>query len=339
MLLGVLFGTADFANALKKVVRFGMPPEIALSIMAMHLPETTSDCLPVAVLIATLLVLQRQSRDMEIIALVTSGVGFLRLMYPSVLVGLLVVPISFALIEFGIPDAQKAIKNLTYVGMHKCDPLSKDLNEAVKLSEKKGAKKILILGGQAKGSFKNLVMLDTTPDDGVTNITVANQGAWSDGRWLMKNGTIYKMGDSIIAGRFDQLTVSWDQNVTDWYDNEQKIVQPTEMSTPQLQKYMESLNPIPPELLVLLHRRFARPFACLMIVFAAGHFGLTERRSASWLGLVQGAVVLCLYFCTQSAAVGLGENGRLNPMLAAWLPNIIIFSIGTIFVWRKARVT
>lgn len=33
----------------------------------------------------------------------------------------------------------------------------------------------------------------------------------------------------------------------------------------------------------------------------------------------------------------MGEAGRIHPMLAAWLPNIVIGTLGTIILYFKAK--
>jgi lipopolysaccharide export LptBFGC system permease protein LptF len=43
------------------------------------------------------------------------------------------------------------------------------------------------------------------------------------------------------------------------------------------------------------------------------------------------------YYVLVSSSGALGESGRLDPALAAWLPNIVIGTVGLIILYFKAR--
>jgi lipopolysaccharide export LptBFGC system permease protein LptF len=38
-----------------------------------------------------------------------------------------------------------------------------------------------------------------------------------------------------------------------------------------------------------------------------------------------------------SVASAFGRNGAINPYFAAWLPNIIVGTIGTVLLWLEER--
>jgi lipopolysaccharide export LptBFGC system permease protein LptF len=55
------------------------------------------------------------------------------------------------------------------------------------------------------------------------------------------------------------------------------------------------------------------------------------------LGLIYSAAIVFLYYVLQSSSGALGEAGRIDPVVAAWLPNIVIGILGTVILYYKAR--
>ena len=54
------------------------------------------------------------------------------------------------------------------------------------------------------------------------------------------------------------------------------------------------------------------------------------------IGFIYSAAIVFLYYVLQSSSGALGEAGRIDPLLAAWLPNIVIGTLGgVIFTSRK----
>lgn len=72
---GVWFGVDQLKTIFNLVMRSGVPLEMALAILGLHLPEVIVMTIPIGVLLGTLLVFNRLSGDSEIIALRTSGVS------------------------------------------------------------------------------------------------------------------------------------------------------------------------------------------------------------------------------------------------------------------------
>jgi lipopolysaccharide export system permease protein len=75
----------------------------------------------------------------------------------------------------------------------------------------------------------------------------------------------------------------------------------------------------------------------LIVSLAGAPLGLLARRSRSNLGLIYSAVVVFLYYVLQSSSGALGEAGRITPILAAWLPNIVIGILGLTILYNKAK--
>src|SRR4029078_7380471 len=75
--------------------------------------------------------------------------------------------------------------------------------------------------------------------------------------------------------------------------------------------------------IVDLQRKLAFPFVTLVMTLLAIPFGVTTGRRGTLYGIGIGIVLALSYWVLGSAFAAVGKAGLLNPMLAAWAPNVI----------------
>src|SRR5205823_1584405 len=115
---------------------------------------------------------------------------------------------------------------------------------------------------------------------------------------------------------------------------------PKEMNIVELGNYIALLqrsNAATNDLLVRFYQKFSQPLACLIVALAGAPLGLLGRRSRSNIGLIYSAAIVFVYYVLQSSSGAMGEAGRIPPMVAAWLPNITIGSVGLLILYFKAK--
>ena len=88
---------------------------------------------------------------------------------------------------------------------------------------------------------------------------------------------------------------------------------------------------------VNLADRLAWPFACFIGVLLAFPLALRFGKRGRTLGIALAIIAFFIYYLMTSAAAAFGRNGALNPFLAAWLPNIIMGTAGTVLLWLEER--
>ena len=200
--------------------------------------------------------------------------------------------------------------------------------------------RIFYIGFYNGKAIYNVIILDFTRNKLVQIISAAS-GAWNHGEWVLEKGRTYVLaGDSDITRilKFDKLVLPGVKNAQKALDTQK--VPPKDMSITELAAYMDVLsksNGLSNDLIVRFHQKFSQPLACLIVALAGAPLGLLARRSRSNLGLVYSAVIVFLYYALQSTSGALGDSGRINPMLAAWLPNMVIGALGMIILYFKAK--
>ncbi|MGD9683625.1 MAG: LptF/LptG family permease [Candidatus Obscuribacterales bacterium] len=338
---GVWFGADQLKTIFNLIMRSGVPIDLALSIIGLHLPEIIVMTIPIGVLLGTLLVFNRLSGDSEIIALRTSGVSFYRIMIAPLLFGLLTSFMSFGLNELIVPVANRTSKKLEFLALYKAEMPSGTANFTYMQRDKNLQLERIYFVDKFDGEkLQNVIILDFTRNK-LIQIISASQGIFKHGEWILEKGRTYVVDASSDITRilqFQRLRIPGVKNAQKLMES--GTVLPTEMNMWELGAHIATLkesNAVTNDLLVRFYQKFSQPLACLIVALAGAPLGLLARRSRSNIGLIYSAVIVFLYYVLQSTSGALGEAGRIHPMMAAWLPNTVIGTLGLIILYFKAK--
>jgi lipopolysaccharide export system permease protein len=338
---GVWFGADQLRTIFNLVMRAGVPWSMAFTILGLHLPEIIVLTIPIGVLLGTLLVFNRLSGDSEIIALRTSGVSFYRIMVAPLVFGILTSFVSFGINEFIVPPANRLSKKLEFLAMYKSELPGGTANFTyMERGKDLTLDRIFYVGFYDGRTIKDVTILDFTRDK-LVQIICAKQGIWERGTWILSQGREYAVsGDSDITRilQFKTLVIPGIHNAQKALESSN--VTPKEMNMVELGNYVDILkqsNSITNDLLVRLYQKITQPLACLIVALAGAPLGLLARRSRTNIGLIYSAAVVFLYYVLQSSSGALGEAGRISPMMAAWMPNLVIGVLGVIILYFKGK--
>jgi lipopolysaccharide export system permease protein len=88
-----------------------------------------------------------------------------------------------------------------------------------------------------------------------------------------------------------------------------------------------------------LQRKFSIPFACLLLGLIGFPLGLMMRAKGRSWGITLGIVILMIYYILLLGADAVGTTGKVNPVLAKWIPNMVMGAATLMLVWQAARDT
>ena len=80
------------------------------------------------------------------------------------------------------------------------------------------------------------------------------------------------------------------------------------------------------------NKKFAVPIACLVFLYFSVPISLNSRKNSRSMGFGIGLFVSIFYWSLLFAGQTLGIRMDFSPFLSMWLPNIIIFTFGTVFI-------
>ena len=342
---GVFLGTAEYKEVLNWICNVGMDWHKAFLVSFLQTPSICIFAMPAGTLIATILVLYRLNCDGELLALRIAGVSHTRLMMPFFALSVAAAILSFALSEFVSPVALSTASRLMRLGIVYCTlPVTKTsiaIMEPVqdqagkdKEGEEKEAR-LMMIGRYLDSALKNIVIFDLV-DNQVDRIHWAENGTWRRGQWHLMDGRTFclRESDQSAAGTssFSSMVIDTIAPKVLARESANRGPIPEHKTMSQLATHIDGLKakhqPIPPDVLIDFYHRYSQPLACLFLVVAAFPIAVGSHRRGRTAGMIYGGVMITTIFLLQEITQALGYAGRMEPLLAVWLPSISLMALG-----------
>ena len=325
------------------VLKHGVPFFTVMKLILYVLPATFAITVPMSLLVAVLIALGRLASDLELVALRASGLSLARLLAPLLALGVLLSFGMLAFNEYVLPNANLSYKVLFY------DIVSKRSNVA--LQEKAYVKDFegLIIYVDSKDA-KNGILHDLTilkPAQGNEPLQWI-RSSW--GRVIseaegfkvyldLHNGTVQFLngpkGADLTQLLFEQSRVDLDIGgaLKQLQGGDR---QPQEMSLREIAASagdMPAADPRRWHWWTEFHKKIAIPFACLAFVLAGFPLGTLTRRGGRLLGFSFAIGLIFVYYLLLSLGQTYGDDGRMLPVLAMWMPNLGMFALAGTLSW------
>ncbi len=287
------------------------------------------------VFISTIFFTSMLANRTEIVAILTGGMSFKRLMYPYAIGTIIVTLISMLLAHFVIPVSN--VRRLHFENLY-INVTSGERNNDLHRQIKPGHLVYLENYNSERLSgyrftyevFHGQKMISKLSSDFIRFDTLTNT-------WKLDNYTIRyieKDRDRLQIGR--QLDTTFDFHPDELSP---KLYSVTMMNTPRLLQFIraekirgsEKLNMY----LLELHQRTAWPFATVILVLIAVSLSSQKRRGGMGLNIALGLGLCVTYVFFQRVSVVFSTNGNLSPLVALWVPNVIFALVG-IYLYRVA---
>lgn len=285
--------------------------------------------------VAVIFFTSKMAYNTEIIAILSSGVSFRRMIYPYFISALVIAFMSFLLMVYIIPHANKTRLDFTY----------KYIKNPVRNNDKNIHRQI------EPGVFVYMKSYNVTSDvaykfsiekfeDGILKSKLISDFAKWDStktKWILRNYFIRDIDgidEKITTGTFLDTTLNM-------YPKEfKRIANFTEtMSLPELNQYikeqrMQGADNIT-ELLVDKYKRFAWPFSTFILTLIGVSLSSRKVRGGMGMHIGFGLLLSFSYILFMQFSTMFAISGSINALFAVWLPNIVYLIIG-ILLYRIA---
>jgi LPS export ABC transporter permease LptG len=329
-----------------------------------QLPAMALIAMPVGLLLALLFSLSKMSRHNEIISMLTAGRSLVRIIVPLMLMGLVLTGVCFWLNTAQAPHADAVKKQML-----------DEITRGAKRAQARNTLEAHLFRDRMNGRtwFVRKLRPGTTGTDGkpqapsLEGIHVSQQDAdgniikrWyaqraqydaRTGKWTLIKGMIVELNTAGDVDRTDPfLEKETDpqgkgfREVEGWPETPWRIASsamlPQNLSIEELREYLR-FNEDFPEVSLAPYRtnladRWAMPWGCFVIVFFAAPLGIVYNRRGV-LGAVIGAIFLFVAtILVRGFLLALGKGARLDPVLAAWIPNVGFLLIGLVLLWFRS---
>ena len=296
------------------------------------LPEIILNVAPLAVLLGSLMTINKMASNLEIISLKTSGISFRRIILFPVIISFFISLGAFVINGTLYPLSEKRIRELKGNEISKVLPKEKR-NGFLRDDENN----IYIMGyiNTEKQTAENIEIIKINEKfDEIEKVMIAEKGKFNraENRWEFENVVINhikeKTAENLPTYTEAQLNEPPENFVT-------LSIDPRLLTTKELKKEIKDLRITGGDIreaMMELGKRYSFPFASFIISFLGLSLGSRYVRGNSAMSIVACMVLGYGYYIMQASFESLGKNSIMNPFVSGWLPNIIFLVIGVYFV-------
>lgn len=333
----LIFILVDLFENLDKFIDNKLSLPFVVQYYFYFIPEIVKLITPISVLLATLFTAGRLANLNEIIAIKNAGISLLRFMMPFMITGVIVTGISLYFNNWIVPGANKHKffiernylgKNLPTTGLNR-----------LYFQDKKNCMVLIDQFRDVELTANNVSILIYNPDT-LTQLQAridCQQMKWENENWILNKVTerIFSNGNeelkyhenldgSNIPGT-GRLNLKPEQIV-------KKQLKPDELDYGELSKFIETQSKGGQnidKLLVDFYSKLSFPFSSLIVII----FGLsistgTRKRKGLALQFAISIMVSFIYLGFVKISQTFGYNGEMNPILTAWMANIVFALFG-----------
>jgi lipopolysaccharide export system permease protein len=350
----MLFWVAsDLFVSLGELQKKGLGAGDIVQLYLVKLPEFLVLVLPISLLLALLYALTNHARHQEITAIRAAGVSLWRLSLPYLGVGLLASVALFAINELWVPRSDELARAIER--RHQAaNPQAPGRNEYPNLyfeNRRDGRLWRFGVWNALTGEMTEVGVYPTEQNGAQPWELRAERARLVDGVWTFYNALVLKEAADTNAPpvpvlRTNVLAVAEFHETREEINSEIKIrermtirgAKKADVPIKDLVIFLR-LHPRPSRsdwywLHTKLDGRLAAPWTCLVVVVIALPFGAAGGRRNVYVGVASSIIICFTYVILQQVMLALGTSGRVEPWLAAWLPNLAFGLVGVCLTAR-----
>jgi lipopolysaccharide export system permease protein len=318
---------------------------VAIPLFLWQLPSEVVLAIPMALLLGTLLAVQRLSGDSEFVAMKASGISFGRIVAPLLAAGIVMSAVMFGLQEGLVPFANDQVAGIENDALNHVSAFSRDLTVSAPLPG--GGRQMTVATSYEPHTqaLMHVTLIQYDRNNVPTQIIFADRAEFSAQRWVLYDSSVYRFapdGSSIAEPNVPVQQVEIGENPTDIVkrisndDPETMsraqiaaIVRTGQLTENELRKYVTTYQ-----------EKLARPFACFVFMLIAIPYGLRSIRGGPNMSVGFGISILIIfvYYIILVVCSSIGAAFLPFAWLWAWMPNIIFTSIGLMRLRRAAAI-
>lgn len=299
--------------------------------------------LPYTLLLALIQGLGKFSKTNEIIAMIQSGTGIIRVTAPLIFAGLWCSVLLLGLNYHWAPHAEGRRDEL--IATARGNPIYEAKNV---LYRDPSSRRLWLVGAfpprYETGEPLHNVEVTTLNHDHTLKSRVSSTSArWdrTSRRWIFHNPMITRFteGESPVFEQMDSPLIR-----KTWKETPSQIIRPglnvENLGIPELSTWL--ISPLAtqavsnrPSYTTHWHYRWALPVTCIVTVLLAAPLSIHFARRGAGSNIFLAVVLSLLMLFISTITLALGEAAIIPPILAAWLPNIIFTTLGLWLYHRR----
>ncbi len=319
---------------------------VMVKLLFYKLPELLVLSLPVAVLFSVFLALGRLVHDREIVAMQSAGFSCKRIVVPILIIGLSVgffdLFLNDRVAPWGNHQYQMLIRQIIYRGEA---PSIRDNtffkgaeNRFFYVSHYDSQKKIMenILIYDKTEGFELEELSGTYP-----KVITAKKAVWRGTTWHLQDGVIHKYddnGDLVYKAQFETMKIEIGRDLQNLLTQERT---PQGMSLSELGEKINTMRQSGlnyDSLVVEYHSKISIPFTAFIFALFGAPLSLMFGKRSRGVGIVIALLLVGTFQGILLWSQTLGRRGIINPVLSAWIPNLIFGLVGIVLFLMMDKV-
>ena len=321
------------------VIVKGVRLDTILRFVLYSLPFSLMVTIPLSTLLAVLLAFLRLTGDNEIAVIKSAGIGLYRLLPPVILFCLWTYLVTSYLVLYLVPYSNRAYRN----ELLELAKVSADISIKERIFNNDFSQMVLYVNfiDLNQGWMRDIFIRDSR-DTEMDNVVVASRGRIATDKkkrilvFELFDGVIDRVEETISFKRYD-LKLDLESALSSQHlrppdqfelDQEDLWTVINGFDKDDIRYYTYRLE---------AHKRLSLPAASLVLGLIAVPLGLQgKNRGRNW-GIIMGLGVFLIYYFLFTAGLSFGETGFYPPMLAMWMPNLIVGGAAIFFLRRANR--
>ncbi len=317
----------------------------AIEVFLWGLPSEVVLVIPMALLLGTLLAIQRLSGESELTAMKAGGITFTRIMAPLLWAGIAMSIVTFILGEFVAPYAADQVTEIENVAISHTSAFSHDLTVSAPLPG--GGRQITLATAYEPHSqaLLHVTLVQYDRNNQPTQVIFADRADFAADKWALENVSLYRFnpdGTIVTEPHVPKQEVALGEKPTDIVkrlsNNDPEsmsraeiadVVKSGQLSQSELRRYVTTYQ-----------EKLARPFACFVFTLIAVPFGIRASRGggSTSLGFGLAVAIVFVYYIVMTIFSYVGQAFLPLAPIMAWMPNVIFTIIGAVRLRRAALV-
>jgi len=337
----VVFILMDLQHNMSNFREAGDTMGLIINYYGINIPALFVFLLPYVLLLALLYCLGKMSRHQEIVAMIQTGRGVLRICAPLLITGLFTSIICLIFNYHWGPWAE-GHKNII---LDMAKDGHADSARSVLYRDSK-SKRVWLVGAfpyrfEKNGTIRNVSIKEFNKDGYPIHRLEATTATWSriDKQWTFNGVQLIDLEAKPVPKKLE----SADSITRDWQETPWQIVKPglnqSHLGIPELNSWLKAHQNVEwadhRPYLTQWHYRLAQPIICIITILLAAPLGIVFSRRG-----IGGGVSIALFLSAgmlfaSSFFLTFGEAGRMPPALAAWSTNILFALIALTLFHRR----
>lgn len=299
------------------------------------IPYYASMLSPLLIFIAVVFFTSRMAGNTEIVAILSSGVSFRRLLYPYLLTGIFLAILIFIFNGYIIPDANK--ERIAFENSFINNPyVYKDKNIHMQLDSQTY---IYLESYNNTDNIGYRFALEKFRDKRLELKLLSDRIRWDSAskHWTIENYSIRYIGqleEKMIRGYRKDTLLDFSPKDFERKDNSIETMTNTELDQYIAREQLRGSTSLEPYI-IEKYKRYAMPFSTFILILIG--VSLSSRKVRGGIGIHLGAgigysfaYILLMQFTTTFAI-----KGGLHPLISVWIPNVL-FGIFGLYLLRIA---